>query len=82
MTSRQFREAVGSRGVLQHEGRSLELQEGTVVDEAQPGGEVMGFAGRAPGQARASEDEDYDLWIVERAEGDPTDQVIAVGRRR
>ena len=76
MTSRQPREAVGSPGVLQHEGRSLELQDRTAFDEPQPGGEA-----RASEETRASGDEDYDLWIVERAEGDPTDQVIAVRRR-
>ena len=30
----------------------------------------------------ASVEENYVLWVVERAEGDPTDQVIAVRRRR
>ncbi len=71
ITSRQLREAGGRRGVLEHEGRRLELQEGTVFDEPQPAGEE-----------RASEDEDNEVWIVERAEGDPTDQVIAVRRSR
>ena len=77
MTSRQLPEVVGSPGVLQHEGQLLELQDGTAFDEPQPGGEA-----RASEKARASEDEDYVLWVVERAEGDPTDQVIAVRRRR
>jgi hypothetical protein len=69
ITSGQLREGGGRRGVLEHEGRGLELQEGTVFDEPQPGGEE-----------RASEDNE--VWIVERAEGAPTDQVIAVRRSR
>ena len=56
-------------GVLEREGRRLELQEGTVLDEPQPGGEE-----------RASEDNE--VWIVERAWDDTTDQVIAVRRSR
>jgi hypothetical protein len=67
--SGQLGEGGDRPGVLEHEGRRLEMQEGTVFDEPQPGVE-----------ARASEDND--VWIVERAGGDPADQVIAVRRSR
>ena len=67
--SGQLPEAGARRGVLEHEGRRLELQEGTAFDEPQAGGEE-----------RASEDNE--VWIVERAGGDPTEQVIAVRRSR
>jgi hypothetical protein len=62
------REAVETRGALVIDDQHLEIQESTVVDERQPG------RGAPPS-------DEYDLWIVERAEGEPTDQVIAVRRR-
>jgi hypothetical protein len=67
--SRQPREVVERRGTLEHEGRRLELQASTVIDEP-----------RAPGQEHGTGT--YEVWIVERAEPAPTDQVIAVRRRR
>jgi hypothetical protein len=75
ITPTQLREAWGKRSVLEHEGRLLELQEATVFDEPQPGDADRAAGDEEPGS------EDYELWIVERAEGDPTDQVIAVRRR-
>ena len=69
ITSNQRREAVGRRLALRHEGRRLELQEGTIFDEPY-----------AADEERASEE--YDLWILERADGDSTEQVIAGRRRR
>lgn len=67
--SRIRREDVEKRGALEIEGRRLEMQDSTVLEEAQPRGEE-----------RPSDE--YEVWIVERAEGDATEQVIAARRRR
>lgn len=66
--SRIQREDVQKRGALEIGGRRLEMQASTVVEEQSPRGE-----------ARASDE--YDVWIVEGAEGDATQQVIAARRR-
>lgn len=69
ITSNQRREAVGRRLALEHGGRRLELQEGTVIDQPYAAEEEQASA-------------EFDLWVLERTEGDPTDQVIAGRRRR
>ncbi len=61
------REELAKRGVLDVGGRRLEMQASTVVEEASPRGE-----------ARASDE--FELWVVEGAEGDATQQVIAARR--
>jgi hypothetical protein len=66
--SRLSPEEVAARGPVEAEGRRLEMQESTVVDEREPGAEVR-------------PDQEYDVWVVERAEGDPAEQVIAARRR-
>lgn len=67
--SRVAREALQRRGVVEIEGRRLEMQQSTILDDAPPRGEE-----------RASED--YVIWVVERGAGEPADQVIAARRRR
>jgi hypothetical protein len=57
------------RGTVEVQGRRLELQEATILDEIQRRG------------APATEDE-YEFWTVERAEREPGEQVIAARRRR
>ena len=68
ITQRLRREAVEKRGPLELEGRRAQMQESTVLEGLAP-----------PGEPQA--EDDYEIWIVERAEGDPTEQVIAARRR-
>ena len=63
------REDVEKRGTLQVENRRLELQESTVFEEREQRGE-------------ARPTDEYEVWTVERADGDLPEQVIAVRRRR
>ncbi len=70
MRSRLSPEAVASREAVQAEGRALEMQASTVVDERESG-------------AASLPAEEYDVWVVERApESEPAEQVIAARRRR
>jgi hypothetical protein len=69
MRQKLRREDVEKRGTLEVQGRRLELQESTVLEGIEPRGE-----------ARAADE--YEIWIVEGAEGDPTEQVIGLRRRR
>jgi hypothetical protein len=62
------RAEVERRGTVESEGRRLELQEATVLEEID-----------RPGAPATDE---YEIWIVERAEREPTEQVIAARRRR
>jgi hypothetical protein len=67
--SRIQRGDLEKRGALEVGGRRLEMQASTVVEEASP---------RA---AAAGASDEYEVWIVEGAEGDATQQVIAARRR-
>ncbi len=67
--SRLARETLQKRGAVEIEGRRLEMQESTIIEE------------RAPRGAERPSDE-YEVWVVERGAGEPADQVIAARRRR
>ncbi|HJU90370.1 MAG TPA: hypothetical protein VJ672_13325 [Gemmatimonadaceae bacterium] len=70
ITARLSSADAASRGAIQAEGRQLEMQPSTVVDERETGAERPAT-------------EEYDIWVVERtAEGEPAEQVIAARRRR
>ena len=66
--SRVQRGELEKRGALDLGGRRMELQASTIVEEASP-------------RAAAGGSDDYDVWIVEDAEGDAPPQVIAARRR-
>lgn len=63
------RAEVERRGTVEAEGRHLELQDATVLEEIE-----------RPGAPAATDE--YEIWIVERAEREATEQVIAARRRR
>lgn len=67
LRQRLRRADVERRGPLDVQGRRVELQPGTVLDEIGP-----------PGETRA--EDDYEVWVVEGA--DPAAQVIAARRHR
>jgi len=67
--SRVKREVLQARGAVEIEGRRLEMQQSTILDEAQP-------------KSEERPSEEYFLWVVERGAGEPPDQVIAARRRR
>jgi hypothetical protein len=62
-------EEVGGRRGIEVEGRRLEMQDNTIVEER-------------PARPNESPSEDYEVWLVERGHGESPDQVIAVRRRR
>lgn len=62
-------EDVAARGPLAVADRRLEMQPGTVVEEARP----------RPGEPPSDE---YEIWYIERTDGEAADQVVAVRRRR
>ena len=68
-TFRLPREAVQRRGALEAEGRRLEMQPSTVLEERATSGDEGPTA-------------EYEVWVVERADSDPVEQVMAVRRRR
>jgi hypothetical protein len=68
ITSRLGRDAVRARGTLDVEGRRLEMQASTLVEEP-------------PSRAEGRPTEEYEIWIVERDDAAATDQVIAARRR-
>ncbi|MGH8435639.1 MAG: hypothetical protein ACRERX_14445 [Pseudomonas sp.] len=68
LRARVARETVQQRGTLEVEGRRLEMQPGTIIDEP-----------KSDAEARALED--YELWVVERT-GTDQDQVVAARRLR
>jgi hypothetical protein len=66
--SRAARETLQRRGTVEVEGRRLEMQESTIVEEPRPTAEEPA--------------DEYVLWVVERGAGEAGDQVIAARRRR
>ena len=69
LTFRLPREAVQRRGGLEAEGRRLEMQPSTLLEERAASGDEGTTA-------------EYEVWVVERADSDPVEQVMAVRRRR
>jgi len=60
---------IAARGEIEVAERRLEMQANTIVEEAPP-------------QPNEPPSDEYEVWFVERADGDAADQVIAARRRR